>query len=62
MEKIIIILLIIGCVGLSILAIINTLKLHHLKNKNKLSRTPKLSELHGKEFSDYIDDLTKDLH
>ena len=60
MERIIIILLIIGCVGLSILAIINTLKLHHLKNK--LSRTPKLSELHGKEFSDYIDDLTKDLH
>ena len=64
MEKIIILLLIIGCIALSIMAIINTLRLHQLreKNKRKFYRTPKLSDLKGKEFSDYIDDLTSELH
>lgn len=64
MEKFIIIILIIGCIALSIMAIINTLRLHQLKNttKRKFYRTPKLSELHGKEFSNYIDELTSGLH
>ena len=64
MIRIIILLLIIGCIALSIMAIINTLRLHQLreKNKRKFYRTPKLSDLHGKEFSDYIDDLTRELH
>lgn len=60
MEK----LLIIGCIVLSIIAITNTLTLHKLKNKTKRKfyHTPKLSDLHGKEFSDYIDYLTSGLH
>lgn len=64
MEKFIIIILIIGCIALSIMAIINTLRWHQLKNttKRKFYRTPKLSELHGKEFSNYIDELTSGLH
>lgn len=52
-----------GCIALSILAIINTIRLKKLqkKSKTKFYRTPKLSELHGKDFSDYIDYLTRDL-
>ncbi len=61
--KILLILLMFGCASLGILAIINTMRLNKLKRKSKkkLYRTPKLSELHGKEFSDYIDYLTRDL-
>ncbi len=61
--KILLILLMFGCASLGILAIINTMRLNKLKrrSKKKLYRTPKLSELHGKEFSDYIDYLTRDL-
>ena len=61
--KILLILLMFGCASLGILAIINTIRLNKLKRKSKkkLYRTPKLSELHGKEFSDYIDYLTRDL-
>lgn len=61
--KILLILLMFGCESLGILAIINTMRLNKLKRKSKkkLYRTPKLSELHGKEFSDYIDYLTRDL-
>ena len=35
MEKIIILLLIIGCIALSIMVIINTFRLHQLKEKSK---------------------------
>ncbi len=61
--KILIILLMLGCIALSILATINTIKLRKLqkKSKTKFYHTPKLSELHGKDFSDYIDYLTRDL-
>lgn len=64
MERFIIILLIIGCIALSITAIINTFRLNQLRNKarRKFYHTPKLSDLHEKEFSDYIDDLTSGLH
>lgn len=52
-----------GCIALGILAIVNTIRLNKLKKKakKKLYHTPKLSELHGKDFSDYIDYLTRDL-
>ena len=61
--KILIILLMFGCIALGILAIVNTIRLNKLKKKakKKLYHTPKLSELHGKDFSDYIDYLTRDL-
>ena len=61
--KILIILLMFGCIALSILAIINTIRLKKLqkKSKTKFYRTPKLSELHEKDFSNYIDYLTRDL-
>lgn len=64
MEKFLIILLIIGDIALSIIAITNTFRLYQLKHKTKRKfyQTPKLSELHGKEFSDYIDYLTNGLH
>ncbi len=64
MEKILIILLSISCISLSIIAIINTFRLRQLENnsKRKFYHTPKLSDLHGKEFSDYIDYLTSGLH
>ena len=57
--KILIILLMFGCIALSILAIINTIRLKKLqkKSKTKFYRT----ELHGKDFSNYIDYLTRDL-
>ena len=61
--KILIILLIFGCATLSILAIINTVRLKKLQQKSKkiFYHTPKLSSLHGKAFSDYIDYLTEGL-
>lgn len=61
--KILLILLLFGCASLVIFAIVNTIRLNRLKKKSKkkVYHTPKLSELHGKEFSDYIDYLTRDL-
>lgn len=59
--KILVILLMFGCFALSILAIVNTIHLKKLKNKSKTYHTPKLSELHGKDFSDYMDYLIRDL-
>lgn len=62
--RFIIILLLLCCAVLSILAIINTIRLKKLQSKSKkiFYHTPKLSSLHGKAFSDYIDYLTEDLH
>lgn len=62
MKGLIIFLMII-CVILGFLAIINTFRLNKLKQKckRKSYHTPKLSSLHGKDFSDYIDYLTRDL-
>lgn len=61
--KVLLIILLFGCASLGILAIANTIRLNKLKRKSKKKtyRTPRLSELHGKEFSDYIDYLTRDL-
>ena len=61
--KILLIILLFGCATLSVLAIINTMRLNLLKKKHKKMtyHTPRLSSLHGKEFSDYIDYLTRDL-
>ncbi len=61
--KILILLLMFGCIALGILAIANTIQLHKLKkkSKNKFYKTPKLSDLHRKDFSNYIDYLTRDL-
>lgn len=56
--------LMLGCVIiLSIVAIVNLIKLYLSKKKaNKIIfHTPRLSDLKGKEFSDYIDYLTRDL-
>lgn len=63
MDKILVILLMFGCTVLSILAIINKIRLRQIKKNNKklIYHTPKLSDLHGKDFSNYIDDLTKNL-
>lgn len=63
MMKILLILLVFGCATLSVLAIINTIRLRSLKRNHKkiIYHTPKLSDLHGKQFSDYIDYLTRDL-
>lgn len=49
-----------GCGTLIILAILNTIHLKKLKKKYK-NNIPKLSELHRKEFLNYMDYLTKDL-
>lgn len=55
--------LIFCCVALFILAIINRIRFKKLKNKarKRFYRTPKLSDLHGKDFANYIDDLTEGL-
>ena len=45
---------------LSIIAIINTIRLKILKKKFR-KKTPKLSELKRKDFRDYIDNITKNL-
>ncbi len=53
--------LMLGCaIILSIVAIVNSFKLYLSKRKAKklFYHTPRLSELKGKEFSDYIDYLT----
>lgn len=48
--------------GCTIFTIIHFIQKFRQKKQNKYKKTPKLSELKGKEFSKYIDDLTKDLH
>lgn len=61
--KFLLILLLFGCITLTILKIVNTICFNKSRKniKKKTYRIPKLSELHGKEFSDYIDYLTRDL-
>ena len=61
--KFLIILLIIIDTILAILAIVNMIRLKKIKQKTKekISHTPKLSNLHGKDFSNYIYNITKDL-
>lgn len=63
MIKFLLIILMFGCAALIILAIVNTIRLNKLKRKSKRRtyHTPKLSSLHGKAFSDYMDYLTRDL-
>ena len=59
-----IIILIFVCIVLSISVIVNIIRLHKLKTKAKKKyyhTTPKLSDLHGKDFADYIDNLTENL-
>lgn len=58
--KILIFILLVGCFLLSIFAIIRKKQLKKTIKKTK-NYTPKLSSLHGKKFSDYIDDLRKGL-
>lgn len=56
--------LMLGCaIILSITAIFSSFRLHFIKKKAipNYYHTPRLSELKGKEFSDYIDYLTRDL-
>lgn len=59
MIRIIIELIMFGCTVFTIIHIIKKIKARKQKQNKK---TPKLSELKGKEFSNYMDDLTKDLH
>lgn len=61
--KILLIILMFGCVALSFLAIVNTIRLNKLKKKYKkvIYHTPRLSSLHRKYFSDYMDYLTRNL-
>ncbi len=53
--------LLFSCVILIIIAILSTLKLNKLKKKYRKNcySTPKLSNLHGKEFANYMDYLTE---
>lgn len=62
--KVLLIILLFGFASLGILAIINTIHLNILKRKPKRKKyhTPRLSDLHGKDFAAYIDYLTQDLH
>lgn len=59
MIRFLIELIMFGCTIFTIIQVIPKIKEHKKKKDNK---TPKLSELHGKDFTKYIDDLTKDLH
>lgn len=59
MFRIIIELIMFGC---TIFTIIHFIQKFKANKKKKYNKTPKLSELHGKDFTKYIDDLTKDLH
>lgn len=60
--KTIIILIILFYTILGIISIMNTIRLKKLRRKAKKKQhyTPKLSELHGKNFTNYIDNLTED--
>lgn len=59
MIRIIIELIMFGCTIFTIIHFIQKIKQNKRKKYNK---TPKLSELKGKDFAKYIDDITKDLH
>lgn len=61
--KILVVLLMFGCTFLGILGIVNTIRLKKIKKKTqkRFYQTPKLSELHGKAFAEYMDYLTRDL-
>ena len=59
MIRIIVELIMFGCTIFTIIHIIQKIR---VKKQSKNKKTPKLSELKGKEFTKYIDDLTKDLH
>lgn len=59
MIKFFIVLIVLGLIVFCIKIILNKKK--KTKQKPKYRKTPKLSSLKGKEFKDYIDDLTKDL-
>lgn len=59
MIKFIIVLIVLGLIAFCIRLILNKKK--KTKKKSKYRKTPKLSSLKGKDFKDYIDDLTKDL-
>lgn len=61
--KIFISFLIICCAILSVLAIINTIRFKRskIKTRKKVYHTPRLSDLHGKDFTNYIDYLTEGL-
>ena len=58
MIKILIMLVVFGCTVLNIKSRFNKKK---KKKRNKVYKTPKLSSLKGKDFSNYIDNITKDL-
>jgi len=59
MIRFLIELIMFGCTIFTIIHVIKTLQQKKLKKKMK---TPRLSDLKGKEFSKYIDDLKKGLH
>lgn len=62
MIKFLIILLMFGCTAfITILIFKYSIKSKKNKKKQGTNKIPKLSSLKGKEFSKYIDDLTKDL-
>lgn len=61
--KMFLLFLIICCAALSILAIFNTIRFKKLKvrTRKRIYHTPRLSDLHGKDFTNYIDYLTEGL-
>ena len=50
-----------GCTIFTIVHIIKKFKAKKLKKQTRYEKTPKLSDLHGKKFSDYIDYLKNGL-
>lgn len=58
MIKILIMLVVFGCTVLSIKSRFNK---NRKSKRNKVYKIPKLSSLKGKDFSNYIDNITKDL-
>lgn len=62
--NIIIFLLILANLILGFMAVMNTIYYINLKKKStkKINKiTPRLSDLHGKEFASYMNELNKDL-
>lgn len=60
MIKILIVLIMFGCFVFSAIVFKQNRKSKRKKQK-QVYKTPKLSSLKGKKFSDYIDNITKDL-
>lgn len=58
MIKILIMLVMLGCIVLNIKSRFNK---NRKSKRNKIYKTPKLASLKGKDFSNYIDNITKDL-